>query len=75
MGVTNACSPANAEGHCRLQPRIAGRGPLVLNKFRNAVRSGGDARAILKLAAELGYQPNHPARMFRAPGPWAICLR
>lgn len=38
---------------------------LVLNKSETPSVPAATRARILKLAAELGYQPNHPARMFR----------
>src|SRR5258708_26758131 len=39
---------------------------LVLNKAETPSVPAATRERILKLAGELGYQPNHPARMFRS---------
>src|SRR6266850_5975937 len=45
---------------------------LVLNKSETPSVPAATRARILKLAAELGYQPNHPARMFRSARTMAL---
>ena len=45
---------------------------LVLNKAETPSVPAATRERILKLAGELGYQPNHPARMFRSARTMAL---